>query len=180
MGFFQNPLAVMGVGGFLAVLGVITYFYLKARGFSLSMFMGAEQQQMLFVRPDLRLAKRNLDIFDTVFVVDHRAREAWFLDPEALYEVEEGRMEILVSRDSAIPYYPGESNKFREEKAALFKRVRTTIAEGQCDKALAEVEEEGKKDRVAETAQVLVLGLGAVIAVVVLAGLLSSNMMPWA
>lgn len=178
--FMQNPLLVMGVGMFLAVLAVIVYFFLKARGFSLGIFTGREQQQMFFVRPDLRLVRRTLAIFDTIFVVDHKAREAWFLDPDALYEISEGKMEILVSRDSAIPYYPGENKVFREGKAALFKNVRTAIAEGQCDKDLAEVEEEGHKDRIAEAVQVLVLGLGAVIAIIVLAGLLGSDMMPWA
>jgi len=135
---------------------------------------------MLFIRPDLRLVKRTLSIFDTIFVVDHAAREAWFLDPDALNEIDEGKMEILASRDSAIPYYPGENKAYREGKAALFRGVRTAIAEGQCDKDLAAVEEEGRKDRVAEAVQVLVLGLGAIIAIVVLAGMLSSDMMPWA
>jgi len=42
MGFLQNPILVMGLGIFLAIIVVVAYFFLKSRGYSLGMFMGSE------------------------------------------------------------------------------------------------------------------------------------------
>jgi len=67
----------------------------------------------------------------------------------------------------------------RVARAREFRKYRTALSKAQCNKAKLMVEDEQKRDRIVETIQILALGGGALIALIVLAWLLTSGKMPW-
>jgi len=128
------------------------------------------RHQAVFLPADMTVVHEKLQA-TSGFLVDERSKCAWFLDPDALIEDEDGNMHLVLSEDSAIPHFPGMSEVDRLEKARAYRAIRTTIAEQHLDQALLEVEEDPQNDWFGRAGFVAVMSSMALILILVCSGL---------
>lgn len=151
----------------LCVLAAGAWFYSR-RGQS-SRFMTVD-----FITEDRRLVEDKMRIQWSYLVPEKDLTQAWFLDADAIYSDEKGQYSMVCSEDSATPYFLG-IGVDREERAKAEKATRTQIAEMSCDRAKASKRREIENDKFADTAQIVALGAFALIALLIVIWVLSSD-----